>query len=63
MVKYKKKSIYNSKLYEKAGRRADFSIISNSPLVAMTNTVLNTPLLGGMNPMRFEPTKLLRPKL
>ncbi|WP_295711168.1 hypothetical protein [Mucilaginibacter sp.] len=34
--------------YEKSGRKADISIISNSPLVAMTNTVLNTPLLGGM---------------
>lgn len=34
--------------YEKGGRKADISIISNSPLVAMTNTVLNTPLLGGM---------------
>ncbi|MGZ3766436.1 MAG: hypothetical protein ACXVB0_19495 [Mucilaginibacter sp.] len=34
--------------YEKAGRKADVSIISNSPLVAMTNTILNTPLLGGM---------------
>ncbi len=34
--------------YEKGGRKADISIISNSPLVAMTNTILNTPLLGGM---------------
>ena len=34
--------------YEKAGRKADISIISNSPLVAMMNTVLNTPMLGGM---------------
>lgn len=34
--------------YEKGGRKADISIISNSPLVAMMNTVLNTPLLGGM---------------
>ena len=36
------------RVYEKAGRKADISIISNSPLVAMTNTLLNTPLLGGM---------------
>lgn len=34
--------------YEKAGRKADISIISNSPMVAMMNTVLNTPMLGGM---------------
>lgn len=36
------------RVYAKAGRKADISIISNSPLVAMTNTMLNTPLLGGM---------------
>lgn len=36
------------RVYEKAGRRADISIISNSPLVAMMNMTLNTPLLGGM---------------
>lgn len=34
--------------YEKGNRKADLSIISNSPLVAMMNTVLNTPMLGGM---------------
>jgi hypothetical protein len=34
--------------YEKGGRKAYISIISNSPLVAITNTILNTPLLGGM---------------
>jgi len=34
--------------YDKGTRKADISIISNSPLVAMTNMVLNTPLLGGM---------------
>ena len=34
--------------YGAAGRKADLSIISNSPLVAMMNTVLNTPMLGGM---------------
>src|SRR3954462_5224064 len=27
--------------YEKGARKADISIISNSPLVAMTNTILN----------------------
>jgi hypothetical protein len=36
------------RVYEKASRRADISIISNSPLVAMMNMTLNTPLLGGM---------------
>ncbi|HJP64265.1 MAG TPA: hypothetical protein VJ844_12540 [Mucilaginibacter sp.] len=34
--------------YGKDNRKADISIISNSPLVAMTNTILNTPMLGGM---------------
>lgn len=34
--------------YGKGGRKADISIISNSPLIGMTNAVLNTPLLGGM---------------
>jgi hypothetical protein len=34
--------------YERGSRKADIAIISNSPLVAMTNTILNTPLLGGM---------------
>jgi hypothetical protein len=34
--------------YEKSGRKADVSIISNSPLIAMTNAILNTPILGGM---------------
>ena len=34
--------------YGKTGRKADLSIISNSPLVAMMNTFLNTPILGGM---------------
>ena len=34
--------------YGKPGRKADLSIISNSPLVAMMNTFLNTPILGGM---------------
>ncbi len=34
--------------YGKTGKTADISIISNSPLVAMINPILNTPLLGGM---------------
>jgi len=34
--------------YGKGQRKADLSIISNSPLVAMMNTFLNTPMLGGM---------------
>lgn len=29
-------------------RKADLAIISNSPLVAMINTFLNTPMLGGL---------------
>lgn len=33
---------------QKDGKKADISIISNSPLVAMTNSILNTPMLGGM---------------
>ncbi|MDB5134130.1 MAG: hypothetical protein JWP37_733 [Mucilaginibacter sp.] len=37
-----------NRAYEKGSRKAYISIISNSPLVAMTNTILNTPLLGGM---------------
>ena len=36
------------RLYEKGGKKADISIISNSPMIAMINTVLNTPILGGM---------------
>ncbi|MEO6454805.1 MAG: hypothetical protein ABIN97_12065 [Ginsengibacter sp.] len=34
--------------YGKGMRKADLSIISNSPLVAMMNTFLNTPMLGGL---------------
>ena len=34
--------------YGKMTKKADLSIISNSPLVAMLNSVMNTPLLGGM---------------
>lgn len=36
------------RVYEKGTRKADITIINNSPLIAMTNTLLNTPLLGGM---------------
>ncbi len=36
------------RVYGTAIKKADLSIISNSPLVAMMNTVLNTPMLGGM---------------
>lgn len=34
--------------YGKSQRKADISIISNSPMVAMMNSFLNSPLLGGM---------------
>jgi hypothetical protein len=34
--------------YGNGTRKANIEIISNSPLIAMTNTILNTPLLGGM---------------
>ncbi len=34
--------------YGKFVKKADLSIISNSPLVSMLNTFLNTPMLGGM---------------
>lgn len=34
--------------YGKGMKKADLSIISNSPLVAMMNTVLNTPMMGGL---------------
>jgi len=36
------------RVYQKNGRKADIEIISNSPLVAMMNTTLNTPMLGGL---------------
>lgn len=36
------------RVYEKNGKRADISIVSNSPLVAMMNATLNMPLMGGM---------------
>lgn len=34
--------------YGKSARKADLSIISNSPLVATMNSLLNTPLMGAM---------------
>ena len=36
------------RIYGKGTRKADLTIISNSPMVAMMNTFLNTPMLGGM---------------
>ncbi|MEO7490249.1 MAG: hypothetical protein ABIU77_24240 [Ferruginibacter sp.] len=36
------------RVYGKTGKLADLSIISNSPMVAMINSFLNSPLLGGM---------------
>ena len=42
----------------KATKKADLSIISNSPLVGMINTFLNTPLLGGM--MSDGTTKIVK---
>ena len=36
------------RLYQKNGRRSEIEIISNSPLVAMMNTTLNNPMLGGL---------------
>jgi hypothetical protein len=34
--------------YGKFAKKADVSIISNSPMVAMLNTFLNAPMIGGM---------------
>ena len=34
--------------YGTVAKKADLTIISNSPMVSMLNTVLNTPMLGGM---------------
>jgi hypothetical protein len=34
--------------YGTSANKADLTIISNSPMVSMLNTVLNTPMLGGM---------------
>ena len=35
--------------YGMSAKKADLTIISNSPMVSMLNTVLNTPMLGGMS--------------
>jgi hypothetical protein len=34
--------------YGDTSRQAELDIISNSPMIAMLNTMLNTPMLGGM---------------
>lgn len=34
--------------YGDTSREAELDIISNSPMIAMLNTMLNTPMLGGM---------------
>jgi hypothetical protein len=34
--------------YGDTSRQAELNIISNSPMIAMLNTMLNTPMLGGM---------------
>jgi hypothetical protein len=44
--------------YGRTSRKADLSIISNSPLVAMINTVLNTPMMAGMNDGRSKTVKI-----
>ncbi len=44
--------------YGKASRKADLSIISNSPLIAMINGILNTPMLGGL--MKDGKTKTVK---
>ena len=44
--------------YGKFTKKADLSIISNSPMVAMLNTVLNAPLFGGM--MKDENSKTVK---
>lgn len=44
--------------YGKFTKKADLSIISNSPMVSMLNSFLNTPLLGGM--MADANTKTVR---
>jgi len=36
------------RLYGQYTKKADLTIIGNSPMVSMLNTVLNTPMLGGM---------------
>jgi hypothetical protein len=44
--------------YGKMDKKADLSIISNSPMVQMLNSFLNTPLLGGM--MQDQNTKIVK---
>ncbi|MFC0773917.1 hypothetical protein [Terrimonas alba] len=44
--------------YGKFTKKADLSIISNSPMVAMLNSILNAPLLGGM--MKDENSKTVK---
>ncbi len=44
--------------YGDAEKKADLQIISNSPLIASLNTILNLPLLGGM--MRDENSKTIK---
>jgi hypothetical protein len=43
---FRRTTIHRS--YGKFTKKADLSIISNSPMVSMLNTFLNSPLLGGM---------------
>lgn len=38
-----------SRSYGKYDKKAELSIISNSPMVAMLNSLFNSPLLAGMN--------------
>ena len=44
--------------YGNGDKKVDLSIISNSPMIAMTNTLLNSSLLGGM--MNDGKTKTIR---
>ncbi len=44
--------------YGAAEKKADLQIISNSPLIASLNTLLNMPILGGM--MRDENSKTIK---
>ncbi len=44
--------------YGKFAKKADLSIISNSPMVAMLNSILNAPMFGGM--MKDENNKTVK---
>lgn len=44
--------------YAQGNQKADISIIDNSPLIAMTNTMLNTPLLGMMSDGKNKTVKV-----